>query len=73
VIQIEKRCDEEGAQQIPAEDGMYEKLGLKKEDERAKKARDEADSSASCLSRSGVPTHLPCGDIVSTEIVSLCD
>jgi hypothetical protein len=55
LIQIEKRCDEEGAQQIPAEDGMYEKLGLKKEDEWAKKARDEADSSASCLSRSGVP------------------
>jgi hypothetical protein len=32
-IQIEKRWDEEGPQQISAEAGMYEKLGLKKEDE----------------------------------------
>jgi hypothetical protein len=45
-IQIEKRWDEEVPQQIPAEDGIYEKLGLKKEDAHAQKARDEIDSSA---------------------------
>jgi hypothetical protein len=36
LIQIEKRWDE-GPQQISAEAGMYEKLELKKEDERWKK------------------------------------
>jgi hypothetical protein len=37
-IQIEKRWKEEGPQQICCEDGMYEKLGLKEDDEKEKKA-----------------------------------
>jgi hypothetical protein len=72
-IQIEQRWDEEGTQQISVEDGVYEKLGLKKEDERAEKARGEADSSASGVLRSNVPADLDCGDVLSKEVLSLCD
>jgi hypothetical protein len=41
-IQIEKRWKEEGPQYIFAEDGLYAKLGLQKEDEKESKAREEA-------------------------------
>jgi hypothetical protein len=42
LIQIESRWEEEGPQEVYAEDGMYEKLGLLKEDERVAKATEEA-------------------------------
>jgi hypothetical protein len=53
---------------------MYEKLGLKEDDERDRKARDEA-----CGRRD--PGPLPnecveepvCGDQIPEEMVSLCD
>jgi hypothetical protein len=36
LIQIESRWEEEGPQEVPAEEVVYDKLGLRKEDERAK-------------------------------------
>jgi hypothetical protein len=36
LIQIESRWEEEGPQEVPVEEVVYDKLGLRKEDERAK-------------------------------------
>jgi hypothetical protein len=41
-IQIEMWWEEEGHEQTISEDGVYEKLGLKHEDEKEKKATKEA-------------------------------
>jgi hypothetical protein len=42
LITIENRWDEEGPQHVHSEEGMYVKLGLLKEDEKERKAREEA-------------------------------
>jgi hypothetical protein len=41
-IQIERQWEEEGPQETICEDGVYDKLGLKQEDKKEKKATEEA-------------------------------
>jgi hypothetical protein len=72
-IQIEKRWEEEGPQQICCEDGMYEKLGLKEDDKKEKKARDEGDRSAPSVLPIDMSDELVCGDNLPNEMVGFCD
>jgi hypothetical protein len=63
----------EGPQQICCEDGMYEKLGLKEDDEKEKKARDEGDRSARSVLPIDMSDELVCGDNLPNEMVGFCD
>jgi hypothetical protein len=75
VLEIEKRWEEEGLQHIVSENGVYEKLGFKQDDEKERKATKEGvDTSGQAskpmddcdddLGYMGEPLH---------DEVSLCD
>jgi hypothetical protein len=73
-LQIERRWEEEGTQQIHSKEALYEKLGLKNEDEKDRKAREEADErrQPSLMANENVNEQF-CGDHVPDEMASLCD
>jgi hypothetical protein len=69
-IEIEKRCDEEGLQQTICEKVLYDKLGLKKEDENQNKAREDKRSKS--FNDNDVKEHT-CGDEVPDGLGLLGD
>jgi hypothetical protein len=72
LIQIYSRW--EGPQEVYAEEGVYDKLGLLKEDEREAKAREEAcHTRAPIASMNEFADELVCGDQLSDDMVALCD
>jgi hypothetical protein len=73
VIQIEKRWEDEGPQQVYCEDEVYEKLGLKEDDEKEKKATDEGDRSAPSVLPIDMSDELICGDNLPNEMVDFYD
>jgi hypothetical protein len=74
LIQIESRWKEEGPQEVHAEDGMYEKLRLLKEDERVAKATEEAcDTGAPSALETECGDDLVCADHLPDDTIPLCD
>jgi hypothetical protein len=69
-IEIEKRCDEEGLQQTICEKVLYDKLGLKQEDENQNKAREDKRSKS--FNDNDVKEHT-CGDEVPDGLGLLGD
>jgi hypothetical protein len=74
LIQIESRWEEEGPQEVCSEQALYDKLGLKNEDEKEKRAREEACHGRGPNNMSNeFADEILCGDKLPEEIVSICD
>jgi hypothetical protein len=73
LIQIESRWEEEGPQEVIAEDVVYDKLGLHKEDERASKLKQDAcNASGPNASMNEFADDYVCED-QPDDSVGLCD
>jgi hypothetical protein len=74
LIQIESRWEEEGPQEVHVEDGMDEKLGLFKEDERLTKATEEGcDTGAPSALETKCGDDLVCANHLPDDTIPLCD
>jgi hypothetical protein len=69
LIQIESRWEEEG----PVEEVVYDKLGLCKEDERAKEGRDEACNTSTPVASLNEDANEFVYEEQPTDSVGLCD
>jgi hypothetical protein len=72
-IQVEQRW-EEGPQHIVVEQRVYEKFGLRQDDEKLDKAREEGcDMSGERSLPTGLSNELVCGDKLPNAEVAFCD
>jgi hypothetical protein len=73
-IQVEQRWEEKGPQHIVVEQRVYEKFGLRQDDEKLDKAREEGcDMSGERSLPTGLSNELVCGDKLPNAEVAFCD
>jgi hypothetical protein len=74
LVQIETRWEEEVPQEVCLKEGLYEKLGLRMEDENAANAREEAcDNRRSCVVPNNCYDEVVCWDELPDDMVALGD